>query len=255
MLRCKAHRNCSNSTVLCLKAILTTLKADIIEATGSLQLAAILECGSEAAIHTMYDVYHLQEIDGVILVDASKIFNSLNRQEALRYIQHRCPSIATFLINTHHTDIDLFIDRETIHSQKGTAQSECYYHCPTNTPCSHWWQTTGSENLVGQYYTFESKLWPLFKCFEGIASCQTASTVKSQKRFEGIGVSVTADGRHYLDAALCTDPFMKNYVREKVVALIEEVEFLSKTNSRQPYTAYVAYVHGLQSINGFLFAN
>lgn len=48
----------------------------------------------------------------------------------------------------------------------------------------------------------------------------------------------------YLSAALDTDHFMKNYDREKVAALIEDVESLSKTTSSQPHATYF---HGLQS--------
>ena len=95
-----------------------------METTVCLQLAADLESGCEAAVQIMHDVYHSQKTNGVILVDGSSTFNSLNCQVALRNIQHQCPSIATFFINTYRIDIDLFIDWERIHSQEGITQGD-----------------------------------------------------------------------------------------------------------------------------------
>ena len=67
----------------------------------------------------MHDAaYQSQETDGVILFDASNAFNSLNHQVALRNIQRHCLSIATFLINTYQSDIDLFIDGEQFSSMR-----------------------------------------------------------------------------------------------------------------------------------------
>ena len=43
-------------------------------------------------------------------VDANNAFNSLNREVALRNIQHLCPSLSVVLINTDREDIDLFVD-------------------------------------------------------------------------------------------------------------------------------------------------
>ena len=54
---------------------------------------------------------------------------------------------------------------------------------------------------------------------------------------------------HYLGAALGTDPIIKTYDREKVAALFEEVESLSKISSNHKHAAYV---HGLQSKSIYL---
>ena len=89
-----------------------------------MQLCAGHKSGCEAAVHTMREIYNDSSTDGVLLVDASNAFNSLNRQTALRNVKGRCPSLATFLINTYRTNTNLFIDGETILSKEGTTQGD-----------------------------------------------------------------------------------------------------------------------------------
>ena len=65
------------------KAINWILREDIQEAAGSLQAATGLKAGAEAAIHAMRTIFEDPATEGVILVDASNAFNSLNRRVAL----------------------------------------------------------------------------------------------------------------------------------------------------------------------------
>ena len=60
------------------KAILSTLKGDVQDATGTLQLCAGQISGIEAAIHSMRNLFEKKETEAVLL-DASNAFNSLNR--------------------------------------------------------------------------------------------------------------------------------------------------------------------------------
>ena len=58
--------------------------------------------GIEAAVHAVHTLFHKEEMEALLLVDAScNAFNSLNRQTALHSIQRLCPSLATALINTY----------------------------------------------------------------------------------------------------------------------------------------------------------
>ena len=79
--------------------------------------------GCEAAVHAVRQMF--ESAEAVILVDA---FNSLNRENALRNIQHLCPSLSTVLINTYHEDVHLFIDGETLMSEEGTTQGDPFGH-------------------------------------------------------------------------------------------------------------------------------
>ena len=107
------------------KAIGWVLNSDIQEAAGPLQASAGLKGGAEAAIHVMRDIFNEESTDGVILVDVSNTFNSLNRQVALHNIQYICPPFATVPINTYRMSSRLFVTggRE-ISSQEGTTQGD-----------------------------------------------------------------------------------------------------------------------------------
>ena len=93
------------------KATNTTISDDIQEATDMCS-------GCEAAVHAMHQVFESPDTDGVLLVDASNAFNSLNRQTALLNIKRLCPTLSKALINTYRENIQLFIDGETIISQE-----------------------------------------------------------------------------------------------------------------------------------------
>ena len=107
------------------KAVSITLKADIQEAVGPVQLSAGYEGGCEVAVHAMHELFSMAHCDAVIQVDATNAFNSLNRQVALRNVVNLCPSLVKILlINSYRVDVNLFIDGETILSQEGTIQGD-----------------------------------------------------------------------------------------------------------------------------------
>ena len=103
------------------KAILATIGQNIIDAAGPLQLCVGQQAGCEAAVHAMSSLYDSQTTEAILLVDA---LNSLNREVALRNIQHLCPSLSVVLINTYREDIDLFVDGATLLSTEGTTQGD-----------------------------------------------------------------------------------------------------------------------------------
>ena len=104
------------------KAISITLKHDIQDAVGQLQLCAGFEGGCEAAVHAMQQLFTLPQFDAVIKIDACTTFNSLKHRTALRNILHLCPPLAKVLINTYHVDTNLYINGESVLSQEGTTQ-------------------------------------------------------------------------------------------------------------------------------------
>ena len=105
-----------NSWVLC---------KDIQQAAGLLQAATGLQGGAEAAIHSMKLIFEQESTDGVILVDASNAFNSLNRKAALHNIRIVCPKLSTVLINTYRLPVHMLIQggREIL-SVEGTTQGD-----------------------------------------------------------------------------------------------------------------------------------
>ena len=104
------------------KAIIAALRTDIQEAAGSFQLCAGQEAGSEAAIHAV--CFDNPDSEGVLLVDATNAFNTLNRQAALLNIHSLCPPLTIILTNTYRGDTQLFIDGDALLSREGTTQGD-----------------------------------------------------------------------------------------------------------------------------------
>ena len=91
------------------KVILSFLKNDFIDCTGSLQVCAGQEAGIEAAFHSVNSIYNDGNNDAVLLVDASNAFNSLNREVLFRNISYICPAISVFVKNCCNSPSRLFI--------------------------------------------------------------------------------------------------------------------------------------------------
>ena len=106
------------------KAVLSIIRQDILETTGSIKLCAGEESGCEAAVHAMRAIFEDKDTQAILLIDAKNAFNSINRQTALRNIQGICPSLSTITTNTYHSNPLLFIDGETIPSCEGTTQGD-----------------------------------------------------------------------------------------------------------------------------------
>ena len=87
------------------KAICLVTHSDALVVCGSDQLCAGLQCGIEGAIHAMnelFDANHLNSSGwGVFLVDASNVFNSLNRISVLLHVSRLWPCCAHFVFSTY----------------------------------------------------------------------------------------------------------------------------------------------------------
>ena len=57
----------------------------------------------------MKDIFEEEETDGLLLVDASNAFNSLNREALLHNIKYICPPMAQYVNNCYGKPSRLFI--------------------------------------------------------------------------------------------------------------------------------------------------
>ena len=106
------------------KDVLSATKQDVLDAAGLKQLCARQIAGIESAIHVVRQCFEDPETEGVLLVDASNAFNSVNSQSALLNIRHLCPSLATILINWYRSPVSLFVSVLTLYSEEGTTQGD-----------------------------------------------------------------------------------------------------------------------------------
>ncbi len=166
------------------KAILYVIKGDIQEIAGVSQLCGGQIGGIEAAVHGVRHQFNLDETEGILLVDASNAFNSLNRANALANIQNLCPPFSTILINLYRQSSELFLGQHTLLSQEGTTQGDPlampFYALATrplidalsrrnaerkaNLVCGRrhsYWQDIRSETMVGETLYLRCFLWLL----------------------------------------------------------------------------------------------
>ena len=249
------------------RAIAHLLKEDIKEAAGPLQLCAGHVSGCEAAIHAMNDFLLDSPNDAVVLVDATNVFNNLNREIALRNISVLCPSLATILINIYQSDVQMFISSETILSQEGTTQGDplsmtmytiasapLIQYLQTDDVCQIWYADDASAtsklknpkawwdrlNKIGPkfgYYPNASKTWLIVK----EEAYDEAHTI-----FDRSDIQITTEGHRYLGSSLGTSTFAETYIKARVESWTAELVQLSEIALSQPHTAYAAYVHGVK---------
>ena len=224
------------------------LSNDIQKAAGPLQVCAGHLSGCEAAVHAMHEVFQAPSTEGVILVDASNAFNSLNRETVLRNILHLCPPLAKVLINIYRDNVKLFIDGDTLLSQEGTTlgdllamamytiaiipfirsledeeRKQVWFADDTTavgglTDLRRWWDRIAKKGPAYGYYPNPSKTCLVVK---------EESAKMAKEVFQGTGISFTEEGKRHLGAALGTQGFVESYIQQKVSERVKAVEHLS----------------------------
>ncbi len=108
--------------------MINILQEDIQRSVGTLQTCSGVESGIEAAVHSMKITFNQEGSEGMLLVDATNAFNTLNRAVALHNIKEICPSFYCFLNNCYKSPSNLFISGSTdsppILSQEGATQGD-----------------------------------------------------------------------------------------------------------------------------------
>ena len=257
------------------KTVVMFLKPEIINSVGPLQLSAGQEGGCEAACHAMSDIFAEDDCQGVLLVDATNAFNSLNRQTALHNIRHTCPEFATYLINTYRNPSKLFLpDGNHLLSKEGTTQGDnCasgFYSISTLMLLQELSLIVGCKNIwyaddggAGGYLESLKAWWdklliigPPIGYFPNATKTwlvvKQEHLDKARELFDGTGIQITQEGtgdksggQRYLGAAIGTQSFIKQYVQDKVAKWVTELEELCKIALTEPQLAYSAYITGL----------
>ena len=176
----------------------------------------------------MRQVYESPETEAVILVDASNVFNFLNREAVLRNIQQLCPPLSRVIINTYWEDPQLFIDGSTLYSKEGTTQGDplaMAMYAIAITPLIHllegqgikqvWYvddaAAGGSLKALREWWDHTLELGPAFGYHPN--AVKTWLIVKeyhldeAKDKFKDSGISITTEGKRHLGAAIGTSQF------------------------------------------------
>ena len=83
------------------------------------------ESGCEAATHAMSQIFNEEDSKAVLLIDASNVFNAVNRKLFLHNVSVICPEIAVFVRNCYALPSRLFIiGGSELKSCEGTTQGD-----------------------------------------------------------------------------------------------------------------------------------
>ena len=76
-------------------------------------------------MHAVVDMFNEENTEGVIQVDASNAFNSINRKILLHNAKILCPQFAVYIYNSYCNPARLFIvGGDEIKSSEGTTQGD-----------------------------------------------------------------------------------------------------------------------------------
>ena len=257
------------------KAILSVIKPDILDVTGCSQLCAGVSSACEGIVHTVKEVFDSGDAEGLLLVDASNAFNSLNRKLALRNILHQCPSLGRILINLYRVESSLFIGKDTLLSREGTTQGDplamvmygvasiplinelnrisevrqLWYAddatgVGTMDGLKKWWDKI---NSVGESYGY------LPNAVKSTLLVRPELFDKACKLFNGTNVSVTSEGVVVLGSPVGSPSYVQSVISKRVEVWCKKLKVLADIAVSQPQSAYSAFTHGLFGEWTYLF--
>ena len=239
---------------------------DIQCATGSLQLCAGQPSGREAAVHTMKEFFKDDKTKGMVLVDATNAFHSLNRAVALHNIQRLCPSVSTILIILTTTPLIFLLMVMSFIRKKGLLKG-ILLQCHLATVFLIWILNAlvtqvsyandaaacncGKISDLCALWNRVISLGPIFGYFPNakktclITKAQFCSIGK--EFFHDIAVNVTTGGRPHPGAPVGTPEYVESFTKDKILNWISEIDTLSSVATSEPHAAYSCFIHGLIS--------
>ena len=260
------------------KALVQVIREEIVTSVGSLQVCAGQEAGSEAAVHAMHDIFNEEESEAVLLIDATNAFNIFNRKVFLHNISIVCPVIGIFVINCYSRPTRLFvIGGSEIKSSEGTTQGDpvamvvyataiiplllmvmailkekkCLERTAKTAAFADDFSAAGTVKNLLEWWEELSKLGPKFGYFPEPSKCwlivkpdyyDSANSV-----FKDTGVKITKEGKRHLGAAIGTNDYREEYIREKIDNWRSELKILVEIANTEPQAAYSCYVAGYKN--------
>ena len=258
------------------KCIMEVVKKDVKRASGNLQVCAGHQAGGEAAIHAVREMYESTSTEGILLVDATNAFNSINREAMLHNIAIKCPTLSQYVNNSYGQPSDLYINggnrfkkQDTLQSAEGTTQGDpvamamysigmSVLQNKLNSLNPDIKEVAYADDMLGLGKLEKLKLWwdsverlgPDFGFFpnasKSVLIVKPESFDLAKRIFEGTMVQVKDSGHRYLGAVLGSKQYEEQFVQGKVNEWIKEVCKLSDIAQTEPHAAYSAFVYGLK---------
>ena len=253
------------------RAVMRVLEVDVRRATAPFQLCIGIPFACEAGVHAAQELFQQDDVEGVLFVDASNAFNSLNRKAALHNVPRVCPAMSKIFSNTYGSPIRLFVSGGgEILSREGTCQGDplamAIYALATvplirrlrdtNVSVKQGWYADddsagGRITSLWSYWNDISQIGPGYGYFPNPK--KTVLLVKPQYeqdarlQFQGSGVAITTDGNRYLRGVIGSEDFCSSFMERRVQKWGRVVDTLSSMATTQPQAAYSVLTKGLSS--------
>ena len=231
-----------------------------------------VKCGIEGAVHVVADLFEenhsLPTGWGVLLVDASNAFNSLNRAALLWNVRILWPRCSRFFFNTYRGWAPLILTgtEELLFSREGVTQGDplsMFLYAVGTLPLiwslkdPAWTQVwyaddasaCGEFTSIRRWFDLLQQRGPSYGYYPNpTKSCVVVhpSSVASARRvFDPLGIPVVTSHR-FLGGFLGDVQARHCFVQGKVDQWVSDINHLSKMASPQPQAAYAAFVKSLQ---------
>ena len=251
------------------KTICLLTRDDVEFACGSHQLCAGLQCGIEGAVHAACDLFESNDW-GMLMVDASNAFNSINRITLLWNVRILWPRASRFLFNTYQGWSPLLIKNspELLFSKEGVIQGD---------PISMFMYAIGSLSLIQRlnaandriqiWYADDAsvigelsqircwfddliKIGPLYGYYPEPAKCHLVVKEPfisiAKELFVDLGINISTSGR-LLGGVVGDISGKESFVTDKVKEWSGLIHKLSSIAATQPQAAFAALTKSLQN--------
>ena len=251
------------------KVICLITRDDAQTTCGTSQLCAGIKCGMEGAIHTASELFETSdESHGMLVIDATNAFNSINRVSLLWNVRVLWPRASRFIFNTYRGWAPLVVrgSEDVLFSREGIIQGDplsMFLYAIATLPLIEqtqlnsikqlWYaddaSALGSLPLLLLWFEKLQRVGPSFGYFPEPSKCSVivkeSMVDHASSMFEGTGVKVVTSCR-FLGGVIGDHSGKVSFVMQKVREWSHSVQLLASVSKKQPQAAFIAFTKSLQ---------
>ena len=251
------------------RAIMQIVETDVVGITVPHQLCVGVPSACEIGVHHITSRFAQDDVEGVLLVDASNAFNSVNRSAAIYNIARTCPAMSLIVGNTYREPIRLFVTGGgEVQSREGTCQGDpiaMAMYALSIMPLIHrlqelvpdaeqlWYadddSALGRLRALRKYWRSISNLGPVYGYLPNptktVLVVKPEVEVEARDLFRDTGVSIRTDGAHCLGGAFGTVEFRREFLDQRVQGLTAQMNRCGEYATTHPHASYAVAVRSL----------
>ena len=254
------------------KTVCIATRQDIEEMCEISQLSAGIRAGIEGAIHAINDIFneHGDEGWGVLMVDASNAFNSVNRIAALLNSRILWPRCSRFIFNTYRGWAPLVMTNSNtlLYSKEGVTQGDplsMFIYAVGTLPLIRslhhperriqvWYADDASAGAaleeLKEWLSDLMRLGPSYGYYpepkKSVLVVSSKFLADAHRIFDGVGVNIKTSHR-FLGGVIGDRAGCESFVKDHIQDWMFQVDRLTTVAKTQPQVAYAAFTKSLQN--------